>query len=154
MWYCLYIFLDIDGVLNKSSQWKRMYSLDEDCVRSFCSFVTQVNGQIILTSSWRSGFVDTLSKENTPQIKTLENMLLVHGIKIMDKTPYLPGRKRDKEIERFLYLKESDAMHEDYIIIDDDKGEFGVMGKKNYFTDPAKGFCKWDVKQCLKLCRR
>ncbi len=150
----MYIFLDIDGVLNKSSQWKRMYSLDEECIKYFCSFAKQVNGQIILTSSWRSGFVGTLSEENTPQIKALEKMLQIHGVKISDKTPILPGRKRDKEIERFLYLKESDDVTVDYIIIDDDRNEFGVVCKKNYFTDSTQGFCKLDVKQCLKLCKR
>lgn len=73
----MYIFLDIDGVLNKSSQWKRMYSLDEECVKCFCSFVTQVSGLVILTSSWRSGFVGTLSEENTPQIKASEGCILI-----------------------------------------------------------------------------
>lgn len=148
----MYIFLDIDGVLNKSSQWKRMYSLDKECIESFCSFVLQVNGEIILTSSWRSGFVGTLSEDNTPQIKELEKQLGEYGVTIKGKTPILTGRTRDKEIERFLYLNAKDDNAARFIIIDDDKNEFSAVGVMNYFTDAAKGFSKKDVKGCLKLC--
>lgn len=147
----MYIFLDIDGVLNKSSQWKKMYSLDKECIESFCQFVLKAKGEIILTSSWRSGFVGTMSEKNTPQIKNLEKLLGEYGVTIKDKTPVLKGRKRDDEIERYLYFNSDAGEYVNYIIIDDDKNEFGNVGGRNYFTDAACGFTKKDVKGCLKV---
>lgn len=31
----MYVFFDIDGVLNKKSDWKNKYSIDIDCVKVF-----------------------------------------------------------------------------------------------------------------------
>lgn len=147
----MYIFLDIDGVLNKSSQWKRMYSLDKECIESFCQFALKTKGEIIITSSWRSGFVGTMSEDNTPQIKRLEELLGEHGVTIKDKTPILKGRKRDAEIERYLYLNSASGECANYIIIDDDRNEYGNVSVRNYFTDAVCGFTKRDVKGCLKI---
>lgn len=53
-----YIFLDIDGVLNRSSDWKKMYTLNTECIRRFADFVKHLKREvnIVLTSSWRTGF--------------------------------------------------------------------------------------------------
>lgn len=32
----MFIFLDIDGVLNKESDWSKQFSLSSDCIRRFC----------------------------------------------------------------------------------------------------------------------
>ena len=32
----MFIFLDIDGVLNKESDWSKPFSLNSDCIRRFC----------------------------------------------------------------------------------------------------------------------
>lgn len=50
----LYIFLDIDGVLNTSSEWKRMYTLNANCIKNFSEFVkrTKTEVRIVLTSSF------------------------------------------------------------------------------------------------------
>ena len=32
----MFIFLDIDGVLNKESDWSKPFSLSSDCIRRFC----------------------------------------------------------------------------------------------------------------------
>ncbi len=147
----MYIFLDIDGVLNKKSQWKRMYSLDMECIENFCQFALETKGDIILTSSWRSGFVGTMSEENTSQIKELEKLLNEYGVTIKDKTPILKGRKRDAEIERYLYLNSPPGKCVNYIIIDDDRHEYGEVSVRNYFTDATCGFTKKDGKRCLKM---
>ena len=31
----MFIFLDIDGVLNKESDWSKPFSLNSDCIRRF-----------------------------------------------------------------------------------------------------------------------
>lgn len=120
------IFLDIDGVLNRKEQWKIPYSLDKNCIKNFCAYAKRKNAKIVLTSSWRTGFISTKHEENLPQIKRLEKLLAEHGCEIADKTPILKGRTRDKEIERYLYFHP-----DDYQIIDDDPDEFseGVKTK-------------------------
>lgn len=142
----MFIFLDIDGVLNTKSQWNRMYPLNAECIKYFAEFCKKVNGTIILTSTWRPGFVATNSPENTPQIKQLEDLLAIYDLCITDKTPVLKGRSRDKEIERYLYFHPTD----DYIILDDDKNIFAIISKNNYFTHPATGFIRKDIKMCIK----
>ena len=138
------IFFDIDGVLNKKSQWKRPYSLNDGCIKEFSTFMVRECTDIILMSSWRSGFVATNSTENSPQIKELESRFKECGIQITDKTPILRGRTRDKEIERYLYL------HKDiqfYTIIDDDPKEYGKKMKGLYLVDCTRGFSAVDAKR-------
>ena len=143
------IFLDIDGVLNRSAQWTRMYSLDTKCIQYFCDLVHAIRGKIILTSSWRTGFVATGSKDNLPQIKELEKTLAEYGVVISGKTPELNRRSRDKEIERYLYFNPTS----DYLIIDDDRGEYKTITEHNYFTDCSAGFTERDFKILKKRYR-
>ena len=142
-----YCFFDIDGVLNRKDQWRRLYSLDENCIREFCSFVKDNDLTLVMTSSWRTGFVSTLSPDNLPHIKQLEQLFQQHDITIANKTPSLNGRSRDKEIERFLYFHSCD----DYVIIDDDKSEYDVINGKNYFINATTGFTNQDAKRLKKL---
>lgn len=145
----MYIFLDIDGVLNKKEQWNKMYSLDKECIKNFCTFISKLNQKevyIVLTSSWRNVFLSTSNNNNTPQIKQLETMLEEFGLHINAKTSIIKEEKRDKEIEKFLLLHPTGQ----YIIIDDDRSEFGHITKNNYFTNAVNGFTKKDIKGCLK----
>lgn len=145
----MYVFLDIDGVLNKKEQWNKMYSLDKECIKNFCTFINKLNSKevhIVLTSSWKNGFVSTRNNNNTPQIKQLETMLEEFGLYIKAKTSIFKEGKRDREIEKFLSLHPT----EQYIIIDDDRSEFGCITKNNYFTNAVNGFTKKDIKGCLK----
>ena len=129
------IFLDIDGVLNRKSDWKRPYSLNKESVKRFCSFAKEKQAKIILTSSWRTGFVSSHHPKNTPQIQELEKLLDEGGVRIIGKTPVL-HKKRDVEIQEFL----KNHPTEDYIILDDDRNEFGEITSKNRFVDCKKGF--------------
>lgn len=51
----MFIFLDIDGVLNKESDWSKPFSLNSDCIRRFCE--KNREARIILISSWKNGFI-------------------------------------------------------------------------------------------------
>lgn len=129
------IFLDIDEVLNRKKEWKHPYTLNEENVRHFCEFAKKSKGKIILTSSWRSGFISSHHPKNTPQIKRLEELLDKYGTRILGKTPVL-HKKRDVEIREFL----KKHPEEEYIIIDDDKNEFQEISERNMFVDANKGF--------------
>lgn len=53
----MFIFLDIDGVLNKESDWSKPFSLNRDCIRRFCEKYREA--RIILISSWKNGFISS-----------------------------------------------------------------------------------------------
>lgn len=142
----MYIFLDIDGVLNQEHQWTTMYSLHKKCIENFCSFVNKTKGEVVLISSWRPGFVSTKNPDNTENIKELEKELEKYGVYIKDKTPKLLNRSRDKEIERFLYFHPTD----EYIVLDDDKREYDEVNRHNYFINSSTGFTKKDIKRALR----
>ena len=145
-----YIFFDIDGVLNKTSQWRTMYSLDKDLVANFCNLVKKDGLMPIMTSSWRGGFVKSGSKDNIPQIKTLEEMFSAYGVRIAGKTPIFKGKSRDLEIERYLFYHPSSK----YVILDDDRSEYESIDEHNYFVSSERGLEKGDVKQIQKLLKR
>ena len=140
------IFLDIDGVLNKKSQWKNMFSLDDVCIKEFCIFAKKINAKIVLTSTWKNGFVESKSKNNSLQIQKLEIYFTSYGLEIIGCTPTLPGRTRDKEIERYIYLNNVS----EYLVVDDDRLLFEKVNKSFYFINPLKGFTSKDRKGCMK----
>ena len=145
----MYCFFDIDGVLNKTSQWKIPYSLDDNAVELFCKLIKE-NGLVpILTSSWRIGFEESFSEKNTPQVRELERKLKKNNVIIEGKTPILKGRSRNIEIERYLYYHPCKR----YIILDDDKEEFTEITQHNYFTNSNNGITENDVKNIKRILR-
>ena len=56
-----------------------MYQLNDENIEMFgkliCKMSKKYEVSIILTSTWKKGFVRTKSDSNTPQIKELENKL-------------------------------------------------------------------------------
>ena len=53
----MYIFLDVDGVLNTKQDWKRkVYSLNPHSVEAFNRLIEEINEpKIVLSSTWRNG---------------------------------------------------------------------------------------------------
>lgn len=141
----MYIFLDIDGVLNTYNDFsKKPYTLNKECVDNFLQFIHKVNEpKIILTSSWRKGFEKDYN-ECSPQIQKL----IDKGINIFDKTAISPNKDRAAEINYYLRRHEKD----DYIVIDDDINEYKSQINNLYLTDYKKGFSKKDIKKVKKLC--
>ena len=137
----IYIFLDVDGVLNTSDQWKRMYQLDKKCVSRFAEYAKTLKGnvRVILTSSWKNGF-DPAGK-HTPQIQTLIDSLASHGIRIVGKTLNREDGDRAQEINDFIIAHKLEQ--ERCIVIDDDPDLFHAPLLNNcetVWTDARKGF--------------
>lgn len=157
----LNIYLDIDGVLNKSSQWEKMYQLNADNISNFADLVIKLSKKndvsIILSSTWKNGFIKSEHPDNTPQIKELENELIKYNIRIAAKTPSYKGKCRDVEILSYQKYYESDYA----IILDDSPEEFSkeyyktgiVNGFLIYYTKSADGLSKDDVKKILKYIK-
>ena len=132
----MYIFLDIDGVLNTQKDWSKLYTLRNDNITRLCNSFP--DSKIILISSWKAGFISRGNSKNSPQIKKLES-LLTNGLSIIGKTISKKGEKRNCEIGRF--VKEHQII--DYIIIDDDPDEYDVSflsDKHLMLIDSNKGF--------------
>lgn len=141
-------FFDIDGVLNTSANWSRQYTFRKDLAANLCSFVKERNLDLIMTSSWRTGFIAPMDQDNLPHIKQLEKAMVEYGVEIKGKTPIFKGKARDLEINRYLAYHPYDRV----IVIDDDKDEYSSTdGLTILFTDSAKGFDSNALKKAMKL---
>ena len=138
----IFLFLDIDGVLNTSAQWKRMYSLNDDCIARFADYVHSLpseEAKIILTSSWKNGFDPAGC--HSPQIRELIEKLAVHGLSILGKTENDASEDRAKEIND--YIRKHHLEQQTCLVIDDDPNIFHskLSGNcKMLLTDARVGF--------------
>ena len=138
----IFLFLDIDGVLNTSAQWKRMYSLNDECIAHFADYVHALpseDAKIILTSSWKNGF-DPAGR-HSPQIKELIDKLAAHGLSILGKTENDASEDRAKEIND--YIRKYHLEQQTCLVIDDDPNIFHSKLSDNckmLLTDARAGF--------------
>ncbi len=148
------IFLDIDGVLNRKSDWRNPFTLNGECVSAFFKFLERAkhiygDAVIVLSSSWRLGLSNTGAIDiNADSFVT--DMLFQYGITINDVTPaYNAGRQ--KEIET--YIKRHNI--ENYLVIDDDLSLFETPDSLNiYVTDYRTGFCEVDIDRAIRYLKR
>lgn len=146
----MYIFLDVDGVLNKRSDWIRPFSLNAECVRNFNELVTRIpNAKIVLSSTWRNGIAR--DGYRAAHIEDLMKALSAAGIDTIDRTANAPDGSRSKEIDYYLRRHENDS----YIILDDDQNLFedGEKTKNLFVINNEYGFRKKDIAKIIKKVR-
>ena len=145
----MYIFLDVDGVLNKEVDWaKKMYSLNPECVSAFIDLLSKLpDPKIVLSSTWRNG----IARDGTTavHIEDLLGALAPAGIKELDRTAFSPDGSRSKEIDYYLRRHPEDS----YIILDDDPTLFeeGKGTPYLYLTNARSGLTTDDVKKIMKM---
>ena len=148
----MYIFLDVDGVLNTEADWARKtYSLNSRCVAAFCELLNSLHDpKVVLSSTWRNG----IARDGTTavHIDDLMNALAPAGIKSLDKTGVAPDGSRTKEIEHYLRRHPED----DYVILDDDPDLFDRKSKTPhlYITSAKTGLTDTDVIRILNDNRK
>ena len=135
------IFLDLDGVVNCEKDWVHPYTVRLECVKNLARIVKALDAGIVLTSSWRTGWVRI--GKCTPQIVNLKQMFSSQGIEISGRTPKLGNRS----------LEVNDYCHRhgitSYLILDDDLGLF--TGQENiYLVNVESGLTRHDVKVILR----
>lgn len=82
----MYIFLDVDGVLNKESDWKNPFSINNSCLFQFASLMKMINEpHIILSSTWRAGYTNTGAMSEYDD--SLSSKLAEYNFQIEDSTP-------------------------------------------------------------------
>ncbi len=147
----MYVFLDVDGVLNTEADWARKaYSLDPTCVRSFCKLLNSLKEpKVVLSSTWRNG----IARDGTTavHIDDLIKALAPAGVNFLDKTGTAPDGSRNKEIDHYLRRHPKDS----YIILDDDPDLFEQREKTPhlYLTSSKTGITDEDVKKIVKLLK-
>ena len=147
----MYIFLDVDGVLNRQSDWKRPFSLNDECCDWFNTLIKDLpNVKIVLSSTWRNGISRDGSR--AAHIDDLMDRLKAAGIETIDKTATSPDGFRNKEIDFYLRRHPADS----YVILDDEESIFagGKDTTNLYLTDSNLGFTELDYKRLKKLLGR
>lgn len=146
----IYVFFDVDGVLNKESDWKNKFYIDASCLKVFgelCGKLEKIYGEVrtVLISTWRAG----ISKSGTDaeQINGLRTSLAQVKIKIYATTP-VTDKGRQAEVE--YYIRRNQVSK--YIIIDDDLSLFDNPKKLKLFVPNYRtGLVQGDIKKIMKL---
>lgn len=153
----VFIFLDVDGVLNNENYIVKCYNkhhkpmsmnhvpFDPKCLNNLMILVQQIQQldydvNIILSSTWRLNEID---------YNIVDARLAEYGLSLNGKTSYIDGI-RGIEIKDFL----QDKNYTNFIILDDD-----IFDIQDYFpnnlvkTDFKTGLTKHNVKQALKIIK-
>jgi len=145
----MFLFLDVDGVLNKASDWTVPYTLNSDCLAIFQECFAGTNPKIILVTSWRKGFISPGNPNNTPQIKKLEQSMSAMGFRICGTVSHAEP-DRQKSIQDFLK-----AHPGSFLILDDDLREYrGKHPAGLYLVNSKTGLCQKDVKKIKEMFTR
>ncbi len=119
------LFLDIDGVVNKMENYDRSKNMGPYPIDSYCAFLVgriqlQTGCEVVLSSSWR----------NHPEgVQNVSERV----IRLLDKTPYLPGIRGD-EVQAWL---DKYPEFDKYAILDDDM-DFYVYQAPHFFKTTFK----------------
>lgn len=147
----VYIFLDIDGVLNNKDHYKKQHEkyggrffcqnmpFNPKSIENLQKVVSKFDAKIVLTSSWR---------KSAPCMTVLEARLCEYGLKIYDKTGDCGGSRGNEILDwMFAHTTDDDA----YIIIDDEPYDIEESFKKDniVFVDGTKGFNKPKMQEAI-----
>lgn len=115
----MFLFLDIDGVLNRFSTLetctpstrlkRRSIPLAEDCIHELNLILEATGARVILSSGWKE----------SRSLKSIQSMLEAKGFlgKLAGKTPNIQGGSRGEEIEA--WLGENNPQKLPFVILDD-----------------------------------
>lgn len=141
----LYIFLDVDGVLNNIAAFElsddKMLALSEECLFNYQYLVDKLRQKyevkVILSSTWR------FNKKGFDKLKEYEDKY--NALKLYDSTP-ISYDHREEEIKR--YCDKNKIEYKDILIID---GAFmnGELKYRSIRTDTFDGLKFSDVEKCL-----
>lgn len=149
------IFLDIDGVLNKQSDWIKPFTINQACLNVFIQLVKELKKRykevdIVLTSTWRNSLAKNSNNELVSgKTNILDETFKKNGLSIYGTTP-VSNKTRQEEIE--YYIRRNNITH--FITIDDDLSLFtNPIAVNLYLTDYTTGLTSKDIKKILKLCK-
>ena len=141
----MHYFLDIDGVLNKKSDWDKKFFINPQCLAAFKGLLSyDKDPVVVLSSTWRMGVSKTGDVSDSGLLSTIEKS----GIHISDVTPNAPNKTRLEEIA--YYARRHNIGK--FVAIDDDESLFPKSeGFPLYLVDYQKGFTEKDAKNIRKM---
>lgn len=152
----MYIFLDIDGVLNDSQfrlegLHRRDYSvlIDPKKVALLKKIVEETGASIVLSSSWSKFWEKEDSVDSAG--KRINAALAEYGLTVSAKIPQIRDATRSQEIEAFL---QNHPYVVNYVILDDnDHGWSRRLRCRWSKTDSAVGLTQETVEQAVAVLR-
>ncbi len=82
----MYYFLDVDGVLNKESDWRIPFSINARCLKCLAELLSfDKDPHIILSSTWRAGYTNT--GVMSARGNSLADKLAEYRLSVEDSTP-------------------------------------------------------------------
>lgn len=151
----VYIFLDIDGVLNSFQYLEYCYKrhhkpmsmnhtpFDPNCLENLMILVQTIERndcivQIILSSTWRLSEID---------YEIVNARLAEYGLRLEDKTPNIDSN-RGLEISQFL----KDKQYNNILILDDEGRDILSYYPNNLIScNPVNGFSKENIQECFTI---
>ena len=141
------VFLDIDGVLNTSKTFERLYNsfkntgqkeLEIDCFRLeyLKKIIEETNAKIVLSSTWRRFFIKEDNKiiPRNEKGKQFYYLLNDYNIEIYDILSYESDLNREGLITNWLSKNEVDS----FVIIDDEPNLFNNLLDRLIKTSKVK----------------
>lgn len=152
----IYIFLDVDGVLNSENYIIKCYKkhhkpmsmncvpFNPKCLNNLMKLVQIIENhfevKLVLSSTWRLSEIDC---------EIVNARLAEYGLRLSGKTPYVEG-ERGKEIKD--YLEHLRYKCYNFIILDDDIQDITPYFPDNIVhTDFKTGLTKKCLKKALKI---
>lgn len=166
-----YVFLDIDGVLNRYPHDPDEYAIIEnDLLELFSKFIHETDVRIILSSDWKRDFNDNLQPyeeyskiefdNGAREVLSLGTTLLLafedYDLKIYDKTPNAPSSTRYDwynwhEDEIKWYIKEHLTSEGRYVIFDDADLRCNEFGENFIQTKYTEGLRAKDIEKAKEI---
>ena len=145
----MYYFLDIDGVLNKESDWQVPFTINPECAACFVMLLKKdKDPHVVLSSTWRHGITNSGIK--APKDNNFLEKLEKYGIIIEGSTP-ISNKTRQEEIE--YYIRRNGI--KDYLVLDDDESLFPRPEDICiYLTNYKAGLTVADVRAIQKMKKR
>ena len=145
----MYYFLDIDGVLNKESDWRVPFAINPECAACFAMLLKKdKDPHVVLSSTWRRGITNSGIK--APKDNNFLEKLEKYGIIIEGSTP-ISNKTRQEEIE--YYIRRNGI--KDYLVLDDDESLFPRPEDICiYLTNYKAGLTVADVRAIQKMKKR
>ena len=143
----VYLFLDIDGVLNRRSDWDKKFYMNPECLQAFDELINKLHKKydlrIILSSTWRFAMSND---ESDSVLLPLNTVLHKYNLGIYGST-VKSNKTRQEEIE---YYIRRNGVHK-YVILDDDESLFPDRSRINiYLTDYKTGLSSREVRAVIK----
>lgn len=145
----IYVFLNIDGVLNTQDEGKRIFKdVSMVCVRRMAEVLNKFkNIHLVLVCEWDEWLYENGGSNS--RLLFLKRYLKKYGLDINDKMPKTKRTSRGARIKKYI----ENYGVENYIIIDNEPGQYASDCKELFLVNPKTGFTKENQEPLRQKCK-